>query len=405
MAQERLGCPVVEDFDYVTTTGATEHMAIFDTLRNQHPAFYSTFGRGFHVFTSAELQRDALQNPGVFSSTANNVQMPDQVIQLIPVTMDPPRHTVWRHLLSPHFSPAAVEALEPRVRERCIQIIDGLATKGTCDFIADFGREFPTTIFMGLMGLPLDDAQRFMAWEDKILHRTNETDPDASEMLKAQTEVMAYFTDLVEKRRVEPADDLVSAALTWTIDGQKIPADDVLSMCLLMFMAGLDTVTAQLGYSFLHLATHPEDRRRIVDDPAIIPMAVEEFLRYYAIVSPVRKVVDQVDFHGFTLMPDDMVALPLCAAARDPHEFEDAHLVDFDRPANRHTAFGAGPHRCLGSHLARRELRIAFEEWHKRIPEYQLAPDTSTDDLHEVTSGVLSFDRLPLVWAASPQTG
>jgi cytochrome P450 len=404
MAQERLGCPVVEGFDYVTETGATEHMAIFDTLRDQYPAFYSTFGRGFHVFTSAEFQRDALQNPGIFSSTANNVQMPNQEIHLIPVTMDPPGHTVWRHLLSPHFSPTAVERLEPRVRERCVQIIDEIVPKGTCDLITDFGREFPTTIFMGLMGLPLEDAKQFMAWEDKILHRTNESDPDASEMLKAQTEVMGYFTDLIRKRRVEPADDLVSAALTWTIDGQKIPTEDVLSMCLLMFMAGLDTVTAQLGYSFLHLATHPEDRRRLVDDPAIIPVAVEEFLRYYAIVSPVRKVLEQVEFHGFTLMPDDMVALPLCAAARDPREFEDAQLVNFDRSANRHTAFGAGPHRCLGSHLARRELRIALEEWHKRIPDYELAPGTAINDLHEVTSGVLSFDQLPLVWTPPPVT-
>jgi cytochrome P450 len=396
--ESRRGCPIVEGFDYSAESTATAHMAMFDEMRERFPAFYSTFGRGYTVLTAVDLLRDAFQNPTVFSSTSNQVQNPELSYRLVPVTIDPPEHTTWRHLLTPYFAPAYIERLEPTVRKRCVELVEGLAPAGRCDFVQDFAAEFPTTIFMGLMGLPLSDARQFMAWEDAILHRTTESDPDMSKMEQAMRDVIAYFGDLLEKRRTDPRDDLVSASLSWEIDGQPVPKDALLDMCLLMFMAGLDTVTSQLGYSFLHLASHPADRDRIARDPDVIPNAVEEFLRYYAIVTPVRKVVQEIDFHGFTLEPNDMVLLPLCAATRDPSEFANADQVDFDRTANRHIAFGAGPHRCVGSHLARRELRIAFEEWHKHIPNYELAPGTSPEDLPENCSGVMSFHTLPLVW-------
>jgi cytochrome P450 len=160
-----------------------------------------------------------------------------------------------------------------------------------------------------------------------------------------------------------------------------------------MFMAGLDTVSIQLSYSFWHLATHPADRVRIAEDPAVIPAAVEEFLRQFAFVAPARKVMQDTDFHGCPLKTGDMVFMPLCGATRDPAQFEDGATVRFDRPVNNHLAFGAGPHRCLGSHLARRELRVALEEWHRAIPEYRL---TEGVDVTEHGGGLYGIDRLEL---------
>jgi cytochrome P450 len=161
-----------------------------------------------------------------------------------------------------------------------------------------------------------------------------------------------------------------------------------------MFMAGLDTVAMQLSYSFLHLATHDEDRRRIVEDPSLIPGAVEEFLRYYAFVTPGRKVTQDVDFGPCPMKAGQMIFLPIVSANRDPAEFVDADKVIIDRPDNRHIAFGAGPHRCLGSHLARQELRIGLEEWHKRIPDYRLTAGVPVRE----HSGQIGLDNLPLEW-------
>jgi cytochrome P450 len=162
-----------------------------------------------------------------------------------------------------------------------------------------------------------------------------------------------------------------------------------------MFMAGLDTVTCQLGWAFWHFATHDEDRKRLVDDPRLIAPAVEELLRVYTIVRPGRKVMRDIDFHGCPMQKGDVVFLPLNAACRDPKAFPDADVFVIDRAANNHIAFGAGPHRCVGSHLARRELRIAIEEWHARIPEYRIAPGSH---VREFGGSQLAIANLPLRW-------
>jgi len=163
-----------------------------------------------------------------------------------------------------------------------------------------------------------------------------------------------------------------------------------------MFMAGLDTVSVTLGWSFLHLAEHDDDRQKIIDDPAVVSTAIEEFLRAYAIVVPARKAIADVEIQGCPIKKGEMVSIPLNAATRDSAEFDDALDVDIMRSPNRHIAFGAGPHRCLGSHLARRELQIALEEWHKRIPNYRVAPG-AREKLTE-TGGQLGLTSLPLVW-------
>jgi cytochrome P450 len=288
-----------------------------------------------------------------------------------------------------------MERLEDRVRERCVELIGEIAGAGQCDFLRDFAWRYPTTIFMELMGLPIDGLEQFLAWEHQILHPAVGDDPEQTGAFEAMMAVMGYFSELMEEKRRNPTDDLLSSALEWRIDGLPIPHEDLLSWCLLMFMAGLDTVSIQLSYAFWHLATHPADRIQIASDPSVIPAAVEEFLRQFAFVAPSRKVMEDTDFHGCPLKKGDMVFAPLCGATRDPGVFEDGATVRFDRAVNNHIAFGAGPHRCLGSHLARRELRVALEEWHRAIPTYRL---TEGVDVTEHGGGLYGIDRLELSW-------
>jgi cytochrome P450 len=390
--------PVV-DFDPTggTSRSAGDSMAMYDRLRERFPGVLrSTAGpNGFWVVTKCAWQRDAYQTPSVFSNAAPAWFDPEPSYKYIPEMLDPPEHTRWRQLLSPFFSPKRMALMETTVRERCVALLDEVATRGECDYVADFSQKYPTSIFLDLMGVSIDNLDQFMRWEDDILH-TAPTEEGIKISVQAMNDVMAMFAEVIAERRKSPgSDDLISASLTWRIDGQPIPDEDLLNFCLLMFMAGLDTVTNMLAYSTWHLATHPEDRERIVGDPTLIPSAVEEFLRYYAIVTPGRNVLEDIDFHGCPMKKGDIVNLPLAAATRDPDEFEHADRVIIDRPDNNHIAFGAGPHRCLGSHLARRELRIALEEWHARIPSYRLAPDAEVPEYIGVQIGM---KRLPIVW-------
>jgi cytochrome P450 len=208
--------------------------------------------------------------------------------------------------------------------------------------------------------------------------------------------VMGYFSELIQQRRDNrdpDADDIVSKAIDWTIDGEPIADMDLLNCLLLLFMAGLDTVSNQLSYAILHLATHPDDRARIVAEPDLIPKAVEEILRVYPIVQTARKATQDMDFHGCPVKAGDMASFSLAFAGRDEEAYADARTVDLDRGVTRHLSFGGGPHRCLGSHLARQEMVVVLEEWHKRIPNYELAGEAI-----EHGGQVFGVDSLPLSW-------
>jgi len=373
---------------------AGTHFRQFDELRESAPFFRSTAHQGWWAFTRADMIREAYQRTDLFSNSSVTVADPEPSYKWIPEMLDGAEHTKWRQLLAPYFSPAAVKKMETGVRRRCVELIDAFKDKGSCDFLNDFARKYPTTIFMELFGLPVSEADQFMAWEDMILHPHGEFDARSQMRLDGMMAVMGYFSSLVAERRADPRSDLISFVLASEIDGQPISDSDMISFCLLMFMAGLDTVAMQLCWSFLHLATHPNDRRRIVDDPSIIPSASEEFLRAFAFVVPSRKVLQDADFHGCPIKKGEMVLLPLCSATRDPRLFANGDEVIIDRSPNPHIAFGAGPHRCLGAGLARQELHIAYEEWHRAIPDYRVADGIELSE----HGGQLGLDRLTLVW-------
>ncbi|MGE0878708.1 MAG: cytochrome P450 [Acidimicrobiia bacterium] len=387
-------CPII-DYNPFLIEPVHGHVKAVDELQAKFRHIRTEpLGASFHVFLKADDIRDALQDPGLWSSRAVTPLDPNPPYLWIPEMLDPPKHTKWRQLLSPHFAPGPMTAMEAEVRARAAELVAPLAAKGSCDFLNDFAWQYPTSIFMKIFGMPMDDFDQFMTWEAAILHTPPDLDPDRSKAVEAMMAVQSYFAELLKKKSEEPGDDLLTECLTWRIDGEPIPQDDLLAFCLLMMMAGLDTVSIQLAYSFHHLATHPEDRERIVREPSIIPSAVEEFLRAYAFVAPGRTATRDTVHNGVEIKAGEMVFLPLCAATRDPDQFENAKRVDIARAVNNHAAFGLGPHRCLGSHLARRELRFAIEEWHKVIPNYRLADN---QDVLE-HGGMFGIDNLSLVW-------
>ncbi|WP_246178580.1 cytochrome P450 [Actinomadura decatromicini] len=366
--------------------------ALFDELRGLHPVVRSD--RGFWVLTRYDAIMDACRSPGLFSNSAISALDADPAYRWIPEMLDPPEHTVWRRLLRPLFTPARARAMRDDAERRCADLVDGLAAQGTCDFVADFARVFPTSIFLELMGLPAERLPEFLAWENAILHTPSSEGGEARRTTMA--DVAACFTELIAARRRDPRDDIVTAALSFRVGDRPVADEELLSLFVLLFLAGLDTVSAALSYAFWHLARHDADRTRVANDPGVVPSAVEELLRAYAIVVIGRKVTRDAEVHGCPMKAGDMVLLPLAAADRDPRAFPDAHVVDLDRHPNRHIAFGAGPHHCLGAHLARLELQIAIREWHARIPDYRV-PDGARVTEH--AGQVLGLESLPLEWS------
>ena len=390
-------CPV----DHYSTAGPRraplEHFRRLDDLRDRHGTrFFTETPPGYYVFLDHDMIVEGLQHPETFSSSVIVPEVPDPPYKWIPVMLDPPEHGRWRHLLAGYFSPRTIARRADEQRAYAARLVDELAVTGRCDYVADFAHRFPTTIFLQILGAPVDLLPTFLEWEAGIFQRDEDASPDGA--ITTMMQVMEYFAGLVAERRAagdEGAADIVSAAVDWEIDGEPVRDEDLLSCMLLLFMAGLDTVAAQLSYGMHHLATSPGDRERLVADASLVPVAVEEVLRTFPIVQTARKVTTDTDFHGCPLRAGDMVVFPLGSANRDERAFDVGTEFRLDRGYSRHIAFGAGPHRCLGSHLARQEMTIAFEEWHRRIPDYRIDPDGAAS---EHGGGVYGLDSLPLVW-------
>jgi cytochrome P450 len=336
----------------------------------------------------------ALRHPEVFSS--KDVVNIGNDMPLIPLSVDPPDHAKYRHLLDPEFSPKKMAALEPEARALVNRIIDEFVTRGECEFHEDFATPLPSTIFLALIGLPQSDLPQFLQWRDDTIRPNAKNEVDAQRIREAAGRAISeYFeTALVEKRR-NPDDRLLSRIVTAEVDGRPLTQAEMLGMCHLLLLGGLDTVTATLDCMIAYLAQHPERRRAIVAEPALMNPAIEELLRHQTPVMMVPRVVAQdVEIRGVAIAAGDGATLLLGAANCDGAEFDDADEMSLDRGANRHLAFGGGPHRCLGSHLARMELRVAMEEFHKRIPEYELAAGA---EVH-FSPGIRQADNLPLVF-------
>jgi cytochrome P450 len=318
---------------------------------------------------------------------------------MIPQQIDPPDQTRYRKILDPQFSRKRMAKLEPAIRADAKALIDGFEDQGECEFNKQFAIPLPCNAFLHLMGLPVEELDLFLELKDGIIRPKSETG-DFEEMAKIRTEsgrrIYAYFENVIEERSRAPRDDMMGYLLGAEIDGKKLSHNEILDICYLFLLGGLDTVTATLGCSIAYLAANPDQRHKIVDDLKFSESALEELLRWETPVTGVPRVVKQdCEIAGTEIKQGEVVMLLLGAANLDPGEFEDADVMNLERERNRQIAFGSGPHRCLGSHLARMELRAGLEEWHKRIPDYEIkAGETPIYSI-----GIREVQYLPLVWS------
>jgi cytochrome P450 len=318
---------------------------------------------------------------------------------LIPLMLDGDEHTKYRKLIDPLFAPKQIAGLEPVVRDLAESLIDGFAADGVVDFYEAFCEPLPSQMFLRLLGLPVEDAPFLMWVKDGPIrpvdeeHRTT-AGPKLLEYLYAELDRRAASSD--------PGDDLIGGFLTAEVDGQRLTHDDVVDIVFLLVLAGLDTVTSSLSCIVDWLARHPSERDRLVADPARLPSAIEELMRVQTpVVAGSRHAVADFELNGIKVRAGDEVRLIWAAANMDPEMFDDPTHVDFDRPNNRHIAFASGFHRCLGSHLARLELRVALEVLHRRIPDYRPDPDQLPG--YRNNAPVRCVDPLPLLF--TPRVG
>lgn len=348
---------------------------------------------GAWVPRRADDLRRILQDPETFSSVGLTpfAQLLGDNWQLIPLEVDPPDHAKYRALLNPLFTPKRVDEQEVKIRAHAAALMDRFMARGHCDFNEDFGNAFPTLIFLNMMGWPAAEAPKFVQWTQTIVKGM-----DMQQVMGAVREVRDYLRERIAERRATPGDDFTGYLLASQIEGRALTDDELLGICFLVFIGGLDTVASSLGWIFMHLARQPEQQAELRAHPERISDAVEELLRAYSIVNMRRTVTREVTIGEVTMLPGDTVLISTELGNLDPEKFSCPAQVDFHRAGAPvpHMAFSYGPHRCVGSHLARRELRIALELWLQKVPPFRMAD-------HPVqvrASGVFGVDGLHLEW-------
>ena len=375
--------PVIDwatDFDHTDPQWVANPFPIWEELRGRCPVAHSDrYGgtwlpvRHDDVAAIAYDTEHFTSRSVVASEVRPGPDDPPAPIGLAPpITSDPPFHSMARRLLLPAFSAKRIAQLEPFTRELCKELLDAVAGEAEFDAAVDYAQHIPLRVIVRMLGFPQEDADIFRRFIRMVLEDVDAT-AEERQAQQEEGELDAYMDARIAEHLAEPQDDLTSFLLDAELEGTKLDPDHVRGTMVLLMIAGIDTTWSAIGASLWHLAQHPGDRKRLVNEPALIDTAVEELLRAYAPVTMARLVAEDFKFQGCPMKEGDWVLLPFPAANRDPDAFPDADKVRLDRAENRHAAFGLGAHRCLGSHLARMELRVALEEWMQRYPEFELA--------------------------------
>ncbi|MDE2379698.1 cytochrome P450 [Bradyrhizobium sp.] len=365
----------VHDFDHTDPRWTADPFPIWDQMRKASPVVHTDRFLGCYMPTTYEAVRQIAHDTEHFSS--RRVIVRDERPEVAknaapPITSDPPEHKPAKQLLLPPFTPDAMKKLEPRVRAICNELIDGFIKDGKVDAAARYTKHIPVRAIAHMLGIPESDGDLFIKWIHMILELSIKNE---AVLGQAVQEMTAYFTGHIEARKKNPGDDLISYLMNARDkNGQPLEDSHVLGSLRLLLIAGIDTTWSAIGASLWHLARTPSDRDRLIADPSLMPTAIEEFLRAYSPVTMAREVVKETTIEGCPVKPGNMVLLSFPSANRDSAMFPDADKVVLDRKENRHSAFGLGIHRCVGSNLARMEMQVAIEEWLKRIPDFRLDP-------------------------------
>jgi len=357
----------------------------FRALRREAPVAWhegDVFGGpGYWILSRYDDIRYVSKNPRLFVSGKGNQieQRPQSEMDTLRsmIAMDPPDHPRYRKLVSSGFTPSATARLEPKTRERVRAILDAVAHKGECDFVTDVAAELPLQVIADLLGVPQDDRHQLFDWSNKLLGSEDpEYGNDMAVTMAAGLEMMQYAYKLSQMKIADPGDDLVSSLMTVEVDGEKLGMLEYGSFFLLLAIAGNETTRNLISHGLLLLLDHPEQHRRLCEDPSLLPSAIEEMLRYRPPVMYFRRTAtEDTEIRGVPIRAGDKLTIWYPSANRDEDVFPDPDRFDIARHPNEHVAFGHGQHFCLGSHLARMEIRVMFEELLRRLPDIELAGD------------------------------
>ncbi|MGH9234783.1 MAG: cytochrome P450 [Acidimicrobiales bacterium] len=371
------------DFDHTDPQWVADPYPIWDELRGRCPVAHSTRYGGTWMPVRHEDVAAVAYDTEHFTSRSVVVSevrpgpddLPAPIGLAPPITSDPPFHAMARRLLLPAFSPKRIAALEPFTRELCVELLDATAGRDDIDAAVDYAQHIPLRVIVRMLGFPQEDADVFRRFIRMVLEDVDQS-AEERQALQDEGELDAYMDARIAEHLAHPQDDLTSFLLDAELDGNKLAPEHVRGTMVLLMIAGIDTTWSAVGASLWHLAQNPADRRRLVAEPDLMATAVEEFLRAYAPVTMARLVAQDFEFGGRHMKEGEWLLLPFPAANRDPEFFPEPDEVRIDRVENRHAAFGLGIHRCIGSNLARMELRVALEEWLRRYPDFELTDPT-----------------------------
>lgn len=353
--------------------------------------FWSRLNGGHWIAKSFDAISQVVTDPEHFSVREMQIPRVENPPFFIPLSLDPPDNLPYRRAMAPMFGPVAIKALEPRIRQWAEQMVAAVADKGACDFQADVSKLFPVTVFMELMGMDLARLQDFRHLAEAFFDNQN----NADEMGRLSGLILGEMKALIDTKRADPDDKLMTHFLNVDIGGRTMSDDEVLAMSFVLFLGGMDTVTNVTGFAYQQLALMPDVQARLAADPSLIGAFADEAIRLYGVVNSPRLVVKEKTIGDATFRPGEMVLNILCVGSRDPAKFDRPNAFDLDRKRTAHLTFSSGPHLCIGHVLGRAELRILTEEWVKRVPAF-----TATPDVRHVfrTGSVMALETLPLEW-------
>ncbi|MCK9541523.1 MAG: cytochrome P450 [Novosphingobium sp.] len=390
--EQAIGSDHVVDVDFFRPEreGETVHEAWMRIRETCPPLFWTPRNGGHWVATDPADIRTMQTDFARFRNAGSKVPPGERPFPLLPLESDPPFHSGLRLLIAPAFSPRVFARARDTVRAVAVETIEALVPQGRCEFVSAFAKVLPIVVFLEMMELPAEDRHELLPLADAIARAQ---DIDVSNAARAR--VGEYLARWIEERRRDPGEDAISRIVNGRPGGRELTMPEVLGMCSVVLVGGLDTVASILGFAACHLANHPRDREHLRRNPAIIPNAVEELLRRYAIVNQTRKLADDVAMRGVVLRAGDHVLLPnmLVGLSPDVTEHPDRVLLDREEPV--HAAFGNGPHKCPGAQLARQELAVFLEEWLARIPEFRVVPGTEPRIVAGTVNGMV---ELHLEW-------
>jgi cytochrome P450 len=383
---------LVFDFDIYADARVTDDVqaSYAAAIETAPDVFWTPRNGGHWMVRRMEDIAQVVKDPEHFSAREMQIPRVPNPPMFIPLSLDPPDNQLYRTVLMPRFSAKAIRELEPKVREWAVRIVEEATAQGACDFVVDVASRFPVSVFMELMGLPLPRLREFREMADTFF---NAHEP--AELEAASGQILGLLGELIALRRTEPGDDLVSDLVAAQPDGRRLSDDEILAMCFVLFLGGMDTVTNVSGFAFRQLAADPRLQARLAANPADIPKFVDEALRAFGVINTPRLVVKDCERFGVPFRAGDMVLCLLSVSGRDPRRNANPAVFDIDRSQATHLTFSTGPHLCIGHILARSEIRVLTEEWLRRVPAFAAEPGARIGFRIGTVTAILS---LPLRW-------